>query len=242
MKKILFLLLLVVMSFGSASAQTDGVAIIAQSTYDAATSTDQVYNFTNGFKLNMGGRAWKTTEKYPEGINFKLNGAYSIVIPNGVKVYRIDISGFSSGDNWVYLYGWGSGDNNGYEWTDPIGNGVKDNTIIKTAKYPIDPCSGDPNYLSEKTDPSIPFAILDFGDLPYEGEFPFLVSGNNQYFAAFKIYTTREAADNAGTGTGISSIVADKAGNGIRYNIAGQRVDSNYKGIVIENGRKKIVK
>lgn len=111
----------------------------------------------------------------------------------------------------------------------------------------MDPCSGlisvKDGTQSESTDPNNTIvASLDFGDMPYEGEFPFYGSGNNQYGLLFKIYTTREAADNAGTGTGINNIVADKAGNGIRYNIAGQRVDSNYKGIVIENGRKKIVK
>ena len=263
MKKILFLLLLVLGSFGSASAQTDGVAILSRDTYDAANSTDQLYKFTDSsFELVMNGRklpdpafshpVW--TEKGIENkcLNFKNNAPYNITIPAGVKVYRIDIMGYSQStdNNWNYLLAWGVGDAdlNGtkYEFVDPIGAGVQMN-IKSTAKYPMDPCSGlvsvKDGTLSESTDPNNTIvASLDFGDMPYEGEFPFYGSGNNQYGLLFKIYTTREAADNAGTGTGISSIVADKAGNGIRYNIAGQRVDSNYKGIVIENGRKKIVK
>ncbi len=42
--------------------------------------------------------------------------------------------------------------------------------------------------------------------------------------------------------TGITNIAADKAQNTVRYNVAGQRVGNDYKGLVIENGKKKIVK
>lgn len=42
--------------------------------------------------------------------------------------------------------------------------------------------------------------------------------------------------------TGITSISANNAKNGVRYNLAGQRVGNDFKGLVIENGQKKIVK
>lgn len=42
--------------------------------------------------------------------------------------------------------------------------------------------------------------------------------------------------------TGITSVTTDTAKNGARYNLAGQRVNDSYKGVVIENGKKKIVK
>lgn len=45
-----------------------------------------------------------------------------------------------------------------------------------------------------------------------------------------------------GTATGINSLNADKANNDILYNIAGQRVGKNYKGVVIVNGKKVLVK
>lgn len=44
------------------------------------------------------------------------------------------------------------------------------------------------------------------------------------------------------TPTGITSVTTDTAKNGARYNLAGQRVNDSYKGVVIENGKKKIVK
>jgi hypothetical protein len=40
---------------------------------------------------------------------------------------------------------------------------------------------------------------------------------------------------------GINDLKADKA-DGAVYNLAGQRVDANYKGVVIQNGKKFVVK
>lgn len=42
--------------------------------------------------------------------------------------------------------------------------------------------------------------------------------------------------------TGINGVTVDNAKNGVRYNLAGQRVNESYKGVVIENGKKMIVK
>lgn len=42
--------------------------------------------------------------------------------------------------------------------------------------------------------------------------------------------------------TGINNITAANAQNGARYNMAGQRVGNDFKGLVVENGQKKIVK
>jgi hypothetical protein len=45
-----------------------------------------------------------------------------------------------------------------------------------------------------------------------------------------------------GDDTGIAALKAVKAENAAIYNLAGQRVDANYKGVVIINGQKKIQK
>lgn len=42
--------------------------------------------------------------------------------------------------------------------------------------------------------------------------------------------------------TGIHGITVDNAKKGVRYNLAGQCVNESYKGVVIENGKKMIVK
>ena len=44
------------------------------------------------------------------------------------------------------------------------------------------------------------------------------------------------------TGTGIKAVKTVKVGNDYIYNLAGQRVDANYKGVVIKNGQKMIQK
>lgn len=44
------------------------------------------------------------------------------------------------------------------------------------------------------------------------------------------------------TTTSIHHVAVDKARKGVRYNLAGQRVGEGYKGVVIENGKKIIVK
>lgn len=43
-------------------------------------------------------------------------------------------------------------------------------------------------------------------------------------------------------GSGIESMVAEKLFNGAIYNLAGQKVDANYKGVVIKNGKKMLQK
>ena len=42
--------------------------------------------------------------------------------------------------------------------------------------------------------------------------------------------------------SGISNITTAKMVNGARYNLAGQRVNAGYKGVVIMNGQKMLVK
>ena len=44
------------------------------------------------------------------------------------------------------------------------------------------------------------------------------------------------------TTSNINSAVIDNTQRGIRYNLNGQRVSNSYKGVVIENGKKLIVK
>ena len=74
-------------------------------------------------------------------------------------------------------------------------------------------------------------------------------------FSDGKTVETKLAVSNAGwyyvynlvlgtadTLAGISPVKAVKAGNGLIYNLAGQRVDASYKGLVIKDGKKMIQK
>jgi len=50
------------------------------------------------------------------------------------------------------------------------------------------------------------------------------------------------AIEELGTTSGIKQITSNKPQSNIRYNLAGQAVDENYKGIIIQNGRKRVNK
>lgn len=215
-----------------------------------------------GFILQpTGGRAQALTER--EGctkvLNFKNNTKQNLIIPEGTSVYKINFYGWSQGDNWTYIYAYGVGDKDGWEWVDAIGNGEKDNNkIIENATYPIDPCvttQDAPIYHNA----GYCFASIDFGNDPYTGEFPFQFSGNNQERAWIVVYTSKEAAAAAPAAeavkigkensqknfitNGISTpSIMKQNENAAIYNMAGQRVDASYKGLVIKNGKKYIVK
>lgn len=224
------------------------------STYDAEKTEamggqDWYFQGTDMY-LNMSGRAWKEVERqnWNEGINFKNNTKYTIQLGEN-KVYRIEFAGFSLGDNWDYLYAYGVGDAaDGYEWVDPIGQNVLDNvTIIENAAYPLDPC------LTSMDAPvfynaGYTWAALDFEDEPYEGVFPFIFSGNNQEQVKITVYLTRAAADEAASVyvkpvydlNAVESLIENTSGHDTIFNLFGQKVDENYKGIVIKNGKKYI--
>ncbi|MBR4388457.1 MAG: hypothetical protein IKT00_04680 [Prevotella sp.] len=58
---------------------------------------------------------------------------------------------------------------------------------------------------------------------------------NTFYFKDIQVLITR-------TATGITKVIDVQPANGIRYNLAGQRVDTSYKGVVLQNGKKYINK
>ena len=53
---------------------------------------------------------------------------------------------------------------------------------------------------------------------------------------------TQTVVNTNSVATGIHGVTVDNAKKGVRYNLAGQRVNESYKGVVIENGKKMIVK
>lgn len=215
-------------------------------------------------RVDGGERTQAKTER--EGcakvLNFQNNKEQKLIIPNGTGIYHINFYGWSQGDNWAYLYAFGSDPKN-WEFEDKIGTKITDNkTIIEQAKYPLDPCVINPEGAKEGSvayhNAGYCFASIDFGKEPYTDQFCFVFSGNNQERAWIEVYTTREAADKAPAAEtvtigkensqqnflnaeGISTVKAEKFSGAI-FNMAGQRVDRNFKGLVIKDGKKIIVK
>ena len=58
----------------------------------------------------------------------------------------------------------------------------------------------------------------------------------------YYIYNVTLMSQDAYKAAGISAVKAAKTGNGLVYNLAGQRVDASYKGLVIKAGKKAIQK
>ena len=243
MKKI-FTLIATTLFTMSVFADEAAVITISQDTYKAEGSTNDIYLF-EGTDVTLefvdNARAWKVQERqgWNKGINFQNNKRVRFNFPTGMKVYRIEMDGYSSGDNWEYLGAYGWYENGTYEWQDPIGLGVKDNKIIyEQARFPLDPCEVVPeneNYATPHDNVAgYTFAVLDFTDEPYEGEFNMYWTGNNQLNVAFRIYTTAEAAKAATSSVKIPtnasnvfdlSTVTWAEGGGGRANYNGSHLD-----------------
>ncbi len=77
------------------------------------------------------------------------------------------------------------------------------------------------------------YIIFNNSGYPQTADLPFENGG---------FYNMYELLGNANTPTGIQSITSTLSQDGARYSLDGRRVDSNYRGVVIQNGRKVVVK
>ena len=64
-----------------------------------------------------------------------------------------------------------------------------------------------------------------------------VVTGYLMYVNSKYVYAVATSVEDASS-AGVNTISADKAKNGARYNLAGQKVNAGYKGVVIMNGQK----
>lgn len=70
----------------------------------------------------------------------------------------------------------------------------------------------------------------------------FTISRQKDNTTANQVRYVRAVVTVLNDASGINNITVDNAKKGVRYNLAGQRVNESYKGFVIENGKKMIVK
>ena len=69
-------------------------------------------------------------------------------------------------------------------------------------------------------------------------QFAFVYKSSDTIAATWEVKNVKVTGN---ANTAIQAVNADRQ-EGIRYNLSGQRVSDNYKGVVIENGKKMIVK
>lgn len=70
----------------------------------------------------------------------------------------------------------------------------------------------------------------------------FTISRSDKDTKANQVRYVRAVVTVLNDASGINNITVDNAKKDVRYNLAGQRVNESYKGVVIENGKKMIVK
>lgn len=185
--------------------------------------------------------------KVSKDVEFKIN------IPADSAVVRIEFWGVSnsgSAMNWAYLHSL----NNTTEL--PILTGIErdvlDNEAIKVLPYPYSP--------EAKNAETVPVAVFN-DNLGWFSELTFMFDGNNQVGTNIVLYMVHQD-ELAGykwevdpsikvqldqpviipDGIKVLPVVKPYAPNAPIYNLAGQQVAKGYKGIVIQNGRKFIIR
>jgi len=167
---------------------------------------------------------------------------FKIVIPDGKAVVKIEILGFSNSPeakNWNFLsyIDNGSEEYMIYKETAVEYNTLNNELIISKCKYPMSPLAKDYRVFASFTDAKGWFSELNY-----------MIDGNNQAGINFRLYVVNEAdidkykLENDSTITSIRPVVKEEINDSQLYNIFGQRVNANYKGIVIMNGKKYLIK
>jgi len=116
-------------------------------------------------------------------------------------------------------------------------NTLNNELIISKCKYPMSPLAKDYRVFASFTDAKGWFSELNY-----------MIDGNNQAGINFRLYVVNEAdidkykLENDSTITSIRPVVKEEINDSQLYNIFGQRVNANYKGIVIMNGKKYLIK
>lgn len=84
--------------------------------------------------------------------------------------------------------------------------------------------------------------VIDTGAQPFWGWITFDVTANNTYWLFQDSSQIGFGGFEFTVSAGISNVKTANEAAATRYNLAGQKVSENYKGIVLQNGRKFIVK
>ena len=125
----------------------------------------------------------------------------------------------------------------------PLTVGVKDETITEGDAIPTFTLTYD-SFKNNDTEATAftkkPEAKTTATSQSPAGTYPITVSGGEAQNYALS-YGQGTLTIEAGISEGISSVEADEQ-TAPRYNVAGQRVNAQYKGITIQNGRKVLVK
>ena len=255
MKKIFTLIAMALMAIG-AQAQSPAQTI----NYAAMKSGD--YTVENATKNAGESSETKTVYDIKGGdeLKFTLNSATNVVftITNGsdkAKIFSVCFNGDDTTDKGCIEFG---GKNGVVIFNDAqVGDVIKMTVAAKgstAAVIGVLPSSG--NELINETKLTLPKKEKGATGADSDGyvwkEFSFTVTEDMlKTIEGVKVVRIKETAGgyrckiisiNADIPSGIKTVKAGATENGTIYNLAGQKVDENYKGVVIQNGKKVVVK
>ncbi len=218
---------------GSSEPSADKVA----ATLDAAANnadanTTASWAFANDYFISntAGSRTYSAAGNF---MKFSRNYEFVIEIPETVTATAVEFEGYTNG-------AWEGDGNQSYSFIGKFdGKTFNEKTNDKTLEWMKNRTAtyGFPANDEKDGDGNQRVAIHKLTlDTPKAGaEIPFEFWGTSQVCAIIRIYV-------ADTATGIESVQTFKLDNGAIYNLSGQKVGSDYKGIVIKGGKKFVIK
>jgi hypothetical protein len=250
MKKSVLLLAVLATAFSLSASVNSTIVMLSPATKTANDAG--TWTFGDGFKLTNGSgkaygefavNAYANDGDTVREATLKLSRqvAFKIIIPADKAVVRVDFIGFSNSPaskNWDFL---SYLDNGGtsfmvYKETGVAYGTLVNDDIINKTKYPISPLAKSYGV----------FASLREG-LGWYSELNFLIDGNNQAGVNVRLYVVNDAdmaaykIENDVT-MGIQNPGIEAKEDGQLYNMLGQPVTSSYKGLVIKNHKKFLIK
>lgn len=200
---------------------------------NTGTNTGSQWNFNGGYTITneLGNRTYSDDGKYMTIGKVTATQAryHKINVPANVKVTAIDVEGYTNNNGEAsYSYLWKINDTEYDEFHEANADDIIAN---RKAKYGF-PNSGEKN--SDGTQMVAAYNVA-IDNPTVGGSLNIGFTGTNAVRVIFRLYGTTS------TTTGIDETVVFPVSNAI-YNLAGQKVDGSYKGVVIKNGKKVVVK
>lgn len=226
-----------------------GFRMVKRTTYEAQDAPKMYRYYQNKEGKSVGSLSW-TSNTY--GLPLAFHGLYDVI---DIDTAYVTSSGLNMKDMNVMMFSndgqetaCGTGDatypliqlSTQMAWYDAEMNEnyfMELPEWVTAAEYEIDTEGYCYGYLGFKAEP-LPATIAGRGTKVYVESF--MGGKSNQPIYFLQGNYTKEQVDKDFTPTAITRVAAEKIANNKIYNVAGQEVGNNFKGIVIKNGKKFI--
>lgn len=218
---------------GSSSTATETLVATLDASTNTGTNDGSTWNFKDGYTITneLGNRNYSDDGKYMTIGKVTASQAryHKINVPAGVMVSAIEMEGYTNNDTpTAYSYVYKINDVTYDEMFEAHEDAIIAN---RTAKY------GFPNSSEKNGDGSQKVAThkIAIENPTAGGSLNIGFTGTNAVRMLFRLYS--------GGTTGIEQLeTVVVPASDVIYNLAGQKVGSDYKGIVIKNGKKFVMK